>query len=178
MKLENMIDWMQAPSWANYVTIDNDHELFWHENKPDFDPETGCWSKGYWSTDEFGDDEWIVEGREEHVQIDINPQLQERPEDLKIEYIEAPIDYDSAIRQFEQFVKQGYVILQDWNQYHDWERGEIEKHEIRTTESSAYKKEGIYYIGSGIYDPKDPHFVCDAFELLEFYIADGNKHYS
>lgn len=177
MESDTFIDWTQAPSWANYVTIDRDGEFFFHENKPEFDSETGCWSKGHWGIDEFGDDEWIVEGREQHVNLNINPQLQERPEELKIEYAEAPIDYDMAIRSFEQFVAQGHIILQNWNHYHEWERDEREKQDIQTYENDAYKKDGIYYLGDGIYNPKDKNFVCDAFELLEFYVAHDNKHY-
>ena len=36
-------DWKDAPKWANWLAMDEDHEWFWFENKPVL--ERGIWRR-------------------------------------------------------------------------------------------------------------------------------------
>jgi hypothetical protein len=38
-----MIDWNDAPAWANWVTMDKDGEWYWWEKMPVVDSERSCW---------------------------------------------------------------------------------------------------------------------------------------
>ena len=82
------------------------------------------------------------------------------------------MDYDEAIEYLEDLITRCSVKTQNWNHYHEWECDEREREDISTWKVDATKKGGVYYIGDGVYDPKNEKFREDVFELTEFYIAD------